>query len=80
MKIAGVLPVLVDNRKKLTTEVKEYVEEHFSVQLFKNQIRTNVKAAEAPSFGSSVISYSPASNSAKDYLSFANEFLKTVKN
>lgn len=79
LQIAGVLPVLVDARKKLTMEVKEYVRENFDVTLFKNEIRTNVKAAEAPSFGSSVIKYAPSSNSAKDYKKFSQEFLKTTK-
>lgn len=79
LHILGALPVLVDGRKKLTTEVQDYVKENFDINLFKNKIRTNVKAAEAPSFGQSVVSYSPSSNSAHDYMSFANEFLKAIK-
>ncbi len=79
LEILGALPVLVDGRKKLTNEVKDYVKDNFDIRLFKNQIRTNVKAAEAPSFGESVVSYSPSSNSAKDYVGFANEFLKATK-
>ncbi|MEQ9403809.1 MAG: ParA family protein [Cyclobacteriaceae bacterium] len=79
LKTTGVLPVLVDGRKKLTTEVKDYVKENFDVPLFKSEIRTNVKAAEAPSFGQSVIAYSPSSNSAKDYMQFAAEFLRKTK-
>ncbi len=79
LKVAGILPVLVDGRKKLTSEIKEYVKQNFDVSLFKSDIRTNVKAAEAPSFGESVISYSPSSNSAKDYLKFCAEYLRTMK-
>ena len=79
LKIIGILPVLVDGRKKLTSEIKEYVKENFKIDLFKNEIRTNVKAAEAPSFGESVIKYSPSSNSAKDYINFCNEFLRKTK-
>ncbi|MEM9340883.1 MAG: ParA family protein [Bacteroidota bacterium] len=79
LEISGALPVLVDGRKKLTSEVQDYVRDNFDITLFKNKIRTNVKAAEAPSFGESVVSYSPSSNSAKDYVSFANEFLKVIK-
>ncbi len=79
LKIAGVLPVLVDGRKKLTSEIKDYVNQNFDVSLFKSEIRTNVKAAEAPSFGESVIRYAPTSNSAKDYLKFCGEYLRTIK-
>lgn len=79
LQITGVLPVLVDGRKKLTLEVKAYVKENFDVLLFKNEIRTNVKAAEAPSFGESVLKYAPSSNSAKDYMAFTNEFLRAIK-
>ncbi len=79
LKIAGILPVLVDGRKKLTSEIKDYVRHNFDVGLFKSEIRTNVKAAEAPSFGESVIKYAPSSNSAKDYLKFCSEYLRTMK-
>lgn len=73
LEIIGVLPVMVDTRKKLTNEVLEHVKQEFDVYVFKNHIRTNVKAAEAPSFGESVIEYAPNSNSAKDYMAAAEE-------
>lgn len=78
LSIAGVLAVMVDNRKKLAKEVLEHVQSNFDVHVFKNQIRTNVKAAEAPSFGTSVLQYAPKSNSAMDYLAVADEILETV--
>jgi chromosome partitioning protein len=79
LKIAGILPVLVDGRKKLTSEIKDYVRKNFKIALFKNEIRTNVKAAEAPSFGESVIHYAPSSNSAHDYSKFCSEYLRVMK-
>lgn len=79
LQIAGILPVLVDGRKKLTSEIKEYVRQNFKIALFKSEIRTNVKAAEAPSFGASVIHYAPTSNSAKDYMNFCGEYLRVMK-
>ena len=75
IQIQGVLPVMVDKRRNLSLEVYEYIQNNFDIYIFKNHIRTNVKATEAPSFGSSVIKYAPNSNSAKDYLAFANEFM-----
>ncbi len=79
LQILGVLPVLVDKRRKLTAEVQDYVSNNYDIPLFESRIRNNVKASEAPSFGKSVIDYAPQSNSAKDYVRFAKEFLEITK-
>jgi len=78
LKILGILPVMVDKRRRLSDEVKEHIKENYEVNIFDSFIRNNVKASEAPSFGSSVISYAPTSNSAKDYLSFAKEIVTII--
>lgn len=75
LELMGVLPVNVDDRKKLSREIMEFLSSHFQVYIFNNYIRTNVSASEAPSFGMSVIEYAPKSNSAKDYCNLANEIL-----
>lgn len=79
LKILGILPVMVDKRRKLSSEVESYIQDNFDIKLFESGIRNNVKAAEAPSFGKSVINYAPSSNSAKDYQEFGNEFLSISK-
>lgn len=79
LKILGILPVMVDKRRKLSSEVERYIQDNFDIKLFESGIRNNVKAAEAPSFGKSVINYAPSSNSAKDYQEFGNEFLSISK-
>ncbi|WP_462249520.1 ParA family protein [Ekhidna sp.] len=76
LEIAGILPVMVDKRRKLSEEVKDHINENYDVNIFSSMVRNNVKASEAPSFGQSVITYSPHSNSAKDYMSFAEEMIK----
>lgn len=80
LKVMGVLPVMVDSRKNLNDEIKEYIGQNFEVNIFTSSIRTNVKASEAPSFGRSVISYAPHSNSAKDYVSLAKEIIELNQN
>ncbi len=75
LQVLGVLPVMVDKRRKLSEEVKEYIQENYDLRIFESMIRNNVKASEAPSFGQSVITYSSSSNSSKDYQAFANEVL-----
>jgi len=79
LKILGILPVMIDKRRKLSSEVQSYIQDNFDITLFESSIRNNVKAAEAPSFGKSVIKYAPSSNSAKDYQAFGEEFLLVSK-
>ncbi len=80
LDVIGILPVMVDKRRKLSTEVFNHISENYQFPIFKNQIRTNVRASEAPSFGTSVLAYDPGSNSAKDYKAFAKEFISVSKN
>lgn len=73
--IEGVLPVMVDSRRKLSQEIHDFIKENYSFRIFKSQIRNNVAASEAPSFGQSVIKYKKSSNSAIDYMRLADELL-----
>ena len=77
LKVLGVLPVMMDKRRKLSQEVLEHIDENYEVNIFETNIRTNVRAAEAPSFGQSVIRYAPKSNSALDYLAFSEELMSS---
>jgi len=78
LEVAGILAVLVDERRQLTFEVLEYIRNNYKTTIFNNFIRSNVKAAEAPSFAQSVIEYAPDSRSAKEYIAFTNELLKSM--
>lgn len=78
--VLGVLAVLVDERRQLTNEILQIVNNDYGINVFNNYIRQNVKAAEAPSFGLSVIEYAPHSNSAQDYLNVTNEMMKVIEN
>tara|TARA_B100000809_G_scaffold254560_1_gene291909 strand:+ start:10083 stop:10823 length:741 start_codon:yes stop_codon:yes gene_type:complete len=77
LKIMGILPVIVDKRKNLSKEIMNYLIEMFSIRIFKNSIRANVKAAEAPSFGISVLEYAPNSTSAIDYKNLVKEIINS---
>lgn len=78
LSVLGVLRVLVDERRQLTKEAYQFIEDNFRIKVFKNHIRLNVKAAEAPSYGVSILEYAPNCNAAKDYIAFADEFLQVV--
>lgn len=75
LEFLGVLAINVDLRKKLSKEVIEFVRENYDFAFFETSIRTNVKVAEAPSHGKSVISYAPNSNGAKEYILLAKEII-----
>lgn len=80
LKVIGALGVIVNESRKLSEEVLAYVRDNYNVNVFNNHVRNNVKAAEAPSFGISVIEYAPTSTSAKDYLNISKELLTILKN
>jgi chromosome partitioning protein len=76
LDILCVLPCMVDLRTRLTGEVMENIRAHFGSKLASAFIRTNVKLAEAPSFGTTIFDHAPDSNGAADYWEFAREFLR----
>jgi chromosome partitioning protein len=79
-EILGLLPVMVDARRKLSGEVRSHIADNYDIRMFNTSIRTSVKASESPSFGKSVVKYQPSSSSAKDYQAFAAEFLNLTGN
>jgi len=44
-------------------------------KVFKSKIRRNIKLAESPSFGQTIIKYEPTSHGAADYRALAKEVL-----
>ena len=76
LEVTGVIGTMYDSRKKLSEEVMESLNEHFSGKLFKTLIRSNVSLAESPSSGVDIISYKADSYGAKDYQALAEEVIK----
>lgn len=79
IQIIGALGVIVNESRKLSEEVMQYIRDNYQINIFNNHVRNNVKAAEAPSFGVSVIDYAPGSISAKDYMNVTNELMKILE-
>ncbi len=73
--ILFVLPCMVDQRTRLTSEVLSEIERHFGSLVAETRIRPNVKLAEAPSFGLTIFQHAPDSNGAVDYQDLAREVL-----
>jgi chromosome partitioning protein len=78
LRVAMVLPCMVDSRTNLSIEVLREIEQHFGGQLARTRIRNNVKLAEAPSFGRTIFEHAPESNGARDYEAAAAELIEKL--
>ena len=92
LKVTGIVLTMYDSQTKLTTEVvqelKNFIEQAgqsaaagtampwSKAIIFKSKIRRNIKLAESPSFGQTILKYDTASNGAKDYRALAQEVLE----
>ena len=76
LDIEGLLLTMFDSRLRLSNQVVDEVQKHFSTMVFETIIRRNVRLGEAPSHGESIIAYDATSKGAINYLNFANEILK----
>lgn len=76
LEIDGVLLTMFDKRTKLSYEVVEEVKSYFKGKVFKTMIPRNVRLAEAPSYGKSVIEYEGRSKGATAYKILAQEIIE----
>ncbi len=86
LRLSGVVLCMYESSTRLAAEVTRDVEDFLIAQsagstvwagarFFESKIRRNIRLAEAPSFGQSIIEYAPTSNGAEDYRQLAQEFL-----
>jgi chromosome partitioning protein len=71
----GILPTLVDYRVRVTRKTLNELREEFGRQVFAVEIRTNVRLAEAPAEGMTILDYDPKSTGAGSYRLAAEELL-----
>lgn len=79
IEISLILPCMVDRRTNLTNEVLSELRRHFGDVLANTCVRSNVKLAEAPSFGRTIFEHAPDSNGARDYVVVADELLHRLE-
>jgi len=77
LKILGVLLTMYDFRINLSVQVAGEVKRYFKKQVFNAVIPRNVKLAEAPSFGKTILQYDRGSTGAAAYLKLAREVIKS---
>jgi len=76
LRIAGVLLTMYDDRTNLSRDVADEIRRHFSRAVFETVIPRNVRLAEAPSHGLTVLQYDIRCRGAEAYLSAAREMLR----
>lgn len=76
LEIEGILLTMFDARLRLNKQVAEDVRHHFQQVVFNTIIYNNVKLAEAPSHGLSVIMYDAGSTGAVNYMNLAVEIIE----
>lgn len=75
LKIDGGILTMYDARMNLSNQVREEVSKFYGDKVYKTAIPRNVRLAEAPSFGQSIIEYDPSCRGTKAYIELAKEFL-----
>jgi chromosome partitioning protein len=75
VKIAGLLLTFVEDRLIFTRQIQQQMREFFGDLVFDTVIHRNIRLAEAPSAGQSVLTYAPDSKGAIEYMALADEIL-----
>ncbi len=86
LRVSGIVLTMFDSQTRLSNEVVNdlhgFIESAAGQSLpwsdaciFKTRIRRNIKLAECPSFGQTIIQYEPASHGAADYRALAREVM-----
>lgn len=78
--IFGIILTMYDKRTILSKEVAKEIVSAFGGYVFQTIIQRNIKIAEAPSFGKSVLSYDRNSVGAQSYYQLSEEVIARWKN
>ena len=76
LEIEGIIRTMFDGRNNLANDVSAQLITHFDSKVYVTVIPRNVRVAEAPSHGMSVIEYDQASRGAIAYLGLAGEVIR----
>jgi chromosome partitioning protein len=86
LKLTGVILCMYESGTRLAAEVSRDIDQFFGqasapdrpwteVAVFQTRIRRNIRLAEAPSFGQSILQYAPHSHGAEDYRILSREVM-----
>jgi len=77
--IFGVVITMFDGRTQLTRQVTEEVRKYFGEKVFNTVIPRNIRLAEAPSYGKTIVEYDPKSRGGHAYNDLAIEVISRAK-
>jgi len=75
-RLLGILLTKVDHRRKVTEEIIQVIRRHYKDQVFRTEIRVDVRLIEAPSFGKTIFQYDRWSAGAEGYFYLAEEIIR----
>ncbi len=76
LHLSRVIPTLYDTRTSLSKEVLADIKTHFGDSVTRTVIRKNVRLAEAPSHGRTILEYAPSAVGSRDFMGLAHELLE----
>jgi chromosome partitioning protein len=76
LEVEGLVRTMFDSRSRLAAEVSAQLVEHFGDKVFETVVPRNVRLAEAPSHGVSIVRYDRGSKGAQAYLALAEELVR----
>ncbi len=79
LEIVGVVRTMFDVRNNLANAVSGELTKHFGDKVFRSIIPRNVRLAEAPSHGQSIVGYDKTSRGGVAYMGLAGEIIRREK-
>lgn len=79
LMLLGVVLTMYDSRTSLSTQVKEEIQKHFGDKVFDAVIPRNVRLAEAPSYGKTILEHDKWSKGARAYKHLTQEVMKRAE-
>jgi len=73
LQVRGILLTLAEKNAILSRDVERQMRDYFGQLIFQTVIHRNIRLAEAPAAGQSIITYDPANPGAKEYRQLAEE-------
>jgi len=79
LTIAGIVLTMYDDRMNLTRDVEREIRSHFGDLALRQVVPRNVRLAEAPSHGLSILHYDIKSRGAEAYIALARELAERLQ-
>lgn len=79
LELLGLIMTMYDLRTSLSTQVEAELKHHFSDKVFETYIPRNVRLAEAPSYGLTILEHDKWSKGARAYKKLAQELVRRIE-